>query len=194
MQFLKNTLFRYFVVAGLALWGWGVPMMEILLAEESAYSAAVEYEVKAAFVHNFTKFIDWPPEAFAEQDSPFRIGIFGRGSMNQPLMNLNGKVVKGRLLMVSRVDDLNDVSGYHIIYINSSERKRLPFVLKSLKNTGVLTIGDMPGFTEQCGIINFFLENEKVRFEINHEVSLRENLHISSKLLYLARVVDSRCD
>jgi hypothetical protein len=109
-------------------------------------------------------------------------------------MNLNGKEVKSRALEVSTIDNLNNANKYHIIFFNSSEKERMASILSSLKNTGILAIGDMPGFAEHCGVINFYLKGGKVRFEINIAASRREKLKISSKLLRLARIVDSECD
>jgi len=89
---------------------------------------------------------------------------------------------------------LNNAKDYHIIFFNPSEKEQIGSILASLKNTGILTIGDMPGFDEQCGVINFYLKGGKVRFEVNVAASRREGLRISSKLLRLARIVDSGCD
>ena len=191
---LNNKLLWYLIVVGLFLWGWCAPMAGQVLAVESAYAASVEYEVKAAFIHNFTQFIDWSRDSFEGEDSPIRIGILGTGPIDTSLMNLNGKKVQRRSLEVARVNDLKNANEHHIIFINSSEKGQIRSILRSLKNTGILTIGDMPGFAKECGIINFYLKNGKVRFEINLEASHRENLKISSKLLRLARIVSSQCD
>ena len=166
----------------------------VFTATKSAYSSEVEYEVKAAFIHNFTQFIDWPPEAFEIKDSSFRIGILGTGPIDIPLMNLNGKKVQKRTLEISKIQNLSEADQYHVIFVNPSENGHMRSILQSLKNTGVLTIGDMPGFAEECGVINFYLKSGKVRFEINIEASHREKLKISSKLLRLARIVNSKCN
>jgi hypothetical protein len=189
-----NKLLRHLMVVGLLLWGWYAPMAGQALAVESAYAASVEHEVKAAFIHNFTKFIDWPPEAFEDENSPFRVGILGTGPIDKPLMKLNGKKVNSRSLEVSRVSNLNQVSQYHVIFVNSSENGRMRSILLALKGTGILTIGDTSDFAERCGVINFYLQSGKVRFEINIEASQQENLKISSKLLRLARIVNSQCE
>ena len=118
----------------------------------------------------------------------------GKGPIDNPLMKLNGKKVQQRYLEVSRVNNLNNANEYHIIFINRSKKGRVRSILRTLKGTGILTVGDTPGFAEQCGVINFYLKNGKVRFEINVEASRRENLKISSKLLRLARIVNSQCD
>ena len=189
-----NKLSRHLMMVGLLLWGWCAPLAGQALAEDLLYAAAVEHEVKAAFIHNFTKFIDWPPGAFDDESSPFRIGILGTGNIDKPLMKLNGKNVNKRSLEVSRVRNLDKVSQYHIIFVNPSESRRMRSILRALKGTGILTIGDTSGFAEQCGVINFYLSSGKVRFEINIEASRHENLQISSKLLRLARIVNSQCN
>ena len=191
---MKSKQLRHLMMVGLFLWGWCVPMAGQALAVESAYAATVEYEVKAAFIHNFTQFIDWPPGAFEGEKSPFRIGILGSGLIDKPLMDLNGKKVNQRSLEISRVQNLEKISQYHVIFVNPSENKRTQSILQTLKGTGILTIGDTPGFAEQCGVVNFYLKSGKVRFEVNIEASQRENLKISSRLLRLARIVDSQCD
>ena len=189
-----NKLLRHLMVIGLLLWGWCAPLAGQALAEEPLYAAAVEHEVKAAFIHNFTKFIDWSRDSFESETSPIRIGILGKGPIDNPLMKLNGRKVQKRYLEVSRVNNLNNANEYHIIFINRSEEGRVRSILRTLKNTGILTIGDTPGFAEKCGVVNFYLKSGKVRFEINLEAAQRENLQISSKLLRLARIVNSSCD
>ena len=189
-----NELSRHLIVVGLLLWSWCASLAGQALAEESLYKATVEHEVKAAFIHNFTKFIDWPSEAFETKDSPFRIGILGKGFIDKSLIDLTGKKTQKRLLEVSRVKNPNEFSQFHVIFVNSSENGRLKSILQTFKGAGILTIGDMPGFAERCGVINFYLKSGKVRFEINVEASHQEKLKISSKLLRLARIVNSECN
>lgn len=193
---LKNKPLRHLIGIGFLLWCWCMPLAGQVLAVESTLisATAVEYEVKAAFIHNFAKFIDWPRDSFKTGDSPIRVGILGQGPIDEPLMKLDGKAVRKRFLEISKVDQIPRPNEYHIIFINSTGNGRTQEVLSILKGAGILTIGDAPGFAEQCGIINFFMKNGKVRFEINVEASHRENLRISSKLLRLARIVDSHCD
>jgi hypothetical protein len=182
------------MVIGLLLWGWCALLAGQALAVEPSHAAEVEYEVKAAFIHNFTKFIDWPGDTFETEDSPIRIGILGQGPINGPLMKLNGKEVRKRSLEVTSVNKIPSINEYHIIFINSSGKRRVRAILHTLKGSGILTIGDTSGFAEQCGVINFYLKSGKVRFEVNIEASQRENLKISSRLLRLARIVDTPCN
>ncbi len=186
-----NKILRHWMAALVMLWGWCAPMAGQALWVESAHAVPVEYEVKAAFIHNFAKFIEWPANAFDRADSPLRIGILGEGPINKPLMGMSGKEVQNRSLEVTRVRKINDLRQYHIVLVNPSEKRRARSILRALKGSGVLTIGDYEGFAEQGGVLNFYLEEGKVRFAINDCAARRENLKISSKLLRLARIVCS---
>ena len=147
-----------------------------------------EYQVKAAFLYNFAKFVDWPGEAFSDSSAPLVIGVIGEDPFGGALDRaINGKTVSGRSLLVRRLKWGQDLRSCHILYISSSERKRLPQILQSLKGASVLTVGDMGQFNQRGGIINFILEANKVRFEINSHGADQARLRISSKLLTLAK-------
>lgn len=180
-------------MSGLLLWVFCAPMAAPALAVQSAYAGQVEYEVKAAFIHNFAKFIEWPTEVFQDSAAPIQMGYLGDGPINEALMKLNGKEVQQRTLKVSRIENINHVNSFHIIFVNPSQKKWSRSILASLRGTGILTIGDIPGFAANCGVVNFYLEKSRVRFEINVSAAERESLKVSSKLLRLARIVKSEC-
>lgn len=147
-----------------------------------------EYQVKAAFLYNFAKFVDWPGNAFANNNAPLVIGVIGDDPFGAALdQAINGKRINGRALGVSRLKWGQDLRSCHILFISSSERKRLPQIIQSLKGSSVLTVGDMDQFYQQGGIINFLLEANKVKFEINSWGADQARLRISSKLLALAK-------
>lgn len=189
------------MMSGLLLWAGFALSAKPVLAAQSAYAAPVEYEVKAAFVHNFAKFIQWPDGKFKSKEAPIHIGFLGDGPINEALMGLKGKEVQSRTLKVSRVQNVKQVDSYHIIFVNPSEKKWLPGLMDQLRGNGILTIGDMKNFPNQCGIINFYLrkteENGKkvntIGFEINISAAEREQLKVSSHLLRLARIVEHNC-
>ena len=147
-----------------------------------------EYQVKAAFLYNFAKFVDWPPDAFGYSSAPLVIGVVGDdrfgGALDQAI---NGKSIGGRALIVRRLKWGQDLRSCHILFISSSEQKRLPQIIQSLKGASVLTVGDMGQFTQQGGIINFFLKANRVRFEINSRGAEQARLRISSKLMALSK-------
>lgn len=147
-----------------------------------------EYQVKAAFLYNFAKFVDWPAEAFGGGSGPLVIGVVGDDPFGGVLdQAINGKTINGRSMVVHRLKWGQDLRSCHILFISSSERSRLPQIIQSLRGASVLTVGDMGGFNQQGGIVNFVLEANRVRFEINSRGADQARLRISSKLLALAQ-------
>jgi YfiR/HmsC-like len=156
-------------------------------AQSQAISAqtASEYEVKAAFLYNFTKFVEWPETAFP--DDSFRVCVLGDDPFGKSLKALTGQEVAGRKLQVlSFREDIAKTEECHVLFISRSERERLAEILSGVRNSPVLTVADSRGFLDGGGVINFVLEGSKVRFEINQEAAERTGIKISSKLLRLA--------
>ena len=148
-----------------------------------------EYQVKAFFLYNFARYVEWPSQSFKAVNDPIVICILGQNPFGSALdQAITGKVVEGRPFVVRRISDIQPGSNCHILFVNSSERKRFRSMAESLKGSGVLTVGETPGFTADGGVINFKLEDGKVRFEIDVDAAAREHLHISSKLLSLAQI------
>ena len=153
-----------------------------------------EYEVKAAFLYNFTKFVEWPPPAFAEGNGALRLCVLGDDPFGRSLNAAvgEGEEVEGHKLIVMRADTLARAGGCQVLFVSRSERERLPQILAPLKSSPVLTVGDTKGFLDQGGIVNFILEGSKVRFEINPAAAEQAGLKISSKLLRLARIAGQK--
>jgi hypothetical protein len=165
----------------------GVVAALCLVSTLRAQSAAQRaYEIKAAYLYNFIKYVDWP-----SYGDNITIGVLGNNPFGTALAPLNGKTVKGRRLLIRQVDSLRDAQKCQIIFVSSSERSRLPEIFENLKPARVLTVGEMQGFANGGGIINFIEENNKVRFEINAEAARQTGLNISSELLKLAKLVKS---
>jgi YfiR/HmsC-like len=155
-----------------------------------AQAAAPEYDVKAAFLYNFTKFVEWPADAFHDDRSSLRLCVLGEDPFGGSLREIAKEEVAGRRLSVWRASLMSDPTGCQILFVSQSESKRLPQILAAVRGAPVLTVGDTEGFLEKGGIINFVLQGSKVRFEINQDVAEQSGLKISSKLLRLAtRVV-----
>ena len=150
-----------------------------------------EYQVKAAYLYNFLKFVEWPEDAFPDSLAPIVIGISGDDPFGDALPQvIIGKTVQGRDLVIHKYRSGEDMRGAHILFISPLEKKRLPQILSSLRGSSVLTVADTEGFLEAGGMIQFLSENNRVRFAINVDATSRAKLKISSKLLSLARVVD----
>ena len=154
-----------------------------------------EYQVKAFFLYNFARYVEWPAESFKAANDPIVICILGQNPFGSALdQAVAGKVVEGRPFVIRRISDIPPGSNCHILFVNSSERKRFRSMAGSLKGSGVLTVGETPGFTADGGVIDFRLEDGKVRFDIDVDAAGRENLHISSKLLSLAQIAKKSGD
>ena len=166
-----------------------------------------EYQIKAAFLYNFTKFVDWPERKVDDSTEPITIGIIGKNPFGDAFASLKDKQVRSRGLVIrwfkgfyefkesseeSKTElglKIEALRQCDLLFICSSENKNLSEIISSVKNHDVLTVGDMKGFLEAGGIINFLTEDEKVRFEINITAAKRAKLAIRSKLLRLAKRV-----
>jgi YfiR/HmsC-like len=170
---------------------WVLAVVVLLLSGTRAQSpTAAEYQIKAAFLFNFAKFVEWPPSSFANASAPLRICVFGRDPFGEELRNITKeKTVNGHKLEIDQGIDLQVARTCHILFIASSETARLKQILESLRGTDTLTVSDIKGFVEQGGMINFVLENNRVQFEVNSKAAEQGGLKISSKLLSVAKLV-----
>jgi hypothetical protein len=156
----------------------------------SLASAQDEYQVKAAFLYNFAKFIEWPARSYAAPGDPIVICILGQNPFGDALSEtVRGKVWAGRPFAVRLISELPPKSKCQIVFVPSSDRQLFRSMVASLKGGAILTIGDTPGFIDDGGIINFKLEDGKIRFDVNMEAAGQAQLSISSKLLSLAQSV-----
>jgi hypothetical protein len=152
--------------------------------------AVDEYKMKAAFIYNFTKFVDWPPQAFRTPTEPVVICILGENPFGDGLDRLvSAKSVDGRSFVVRQISKEQQAAGCHILFICSSERKRIPSIMAAVGSRATLTIGETEGFALQGGVINFKIEEGRVRLQVNIRAAEKAGLHISSKLLTLAQIV-----
>ena len=150
-------------------------------------SQPTEYQIKAAFLFNFAKFVEWPPAAFAEATSPMVIGVLGENPFRDDLeRTIQGKTINNRPLVIKEFRSPAEATNCHVLFISTSEKQRLPEILKSLHGTSVLTVGETDRFIETGGMINFVAEGNKIRFQINEVAAKSAGLKTSSKLLNLA--------
>ncbi len=156
------------------------------------WASSVEYRVKAAFLYNFTKFIEWPAVT-AKRADPFRIGILGDDPFEDEIDGLKDKTVGPRSLTVERFSAWQPaVAQCDILFISGSQSTSVADIVQRLDGHPVLTVGDSPGYPSQGVMINFFMESNKVRFAVNPTAVQRAGLAISSRLLKLAVIVDDR--
>lgn len=166
--------------------------------------ASREYQIKAAFLYNFIKFVDWPGET-SDSTKPIIIGIIGKDPFGGAFEPIKDKPVKDRKVIVKWFKGLNelekssqmDKSGKHpqiedirecsLLFICSSEKEKLKETIDLLKDCSILTVADMQGFLESGGIVNFVIEENKVSFEINIAAAKQAKLEVRSNLLRLAK-------
>ncbi len=169
-----------------------IAILSLLMAGGARAQAVDEYQVKAAFLYNFVKFVEWPAQAFKSPKEPITIGVIGRDPFRGALEEaIQGKVVAGRTLAVRFLPESATDCECQVIFVAVSERKRFSSILGKLKSSGVLTVGEASGFASEGGVINFRVEKGKVRFEINVDAAAEGHLKLSSRLLALAEIVRS---
>jgi hypothetical protein len=159
-------------------------------AVAGAIGQSDEYQVKAAFLFNFAKFVEWPAKSFSKPSDPIVICILGQNPFGDRLSAaIQGKVWEGRAFTVHLIADLLPKSRCQILFVNSSEQQHFRSIAGNLKGSGTLTVGETPGFIDDGGIINLKLEGGKIHFEINVDAAEEAQLSVSSKLLSLAQIV-----
>lgn len=178
-----------------------------LVAQGTNAAVSREYKIKAAFLYNFIKFVDWPKEKIAGRNKPIIIGIVGKDPFGDAFEPVQSKSIKGRKVVIKRFttfkrlnksSEQNTDKTYrkiemlkkcHLIFICPSEEKNIKEIINLVKDHSVLTVGQTDDFLKAGGIINFIVEDEKVRFEINTAAAKQAKLDIRSKLLRLAKKV-----
>jgi hypothetical protein len=149
-----------------------------------------EYQIKAAFLCNFAKFIEWPASALSNGNSPIVIGVFGKNPFADELEKLaRDKTINGHPLIVKRLQNPEELRACHLVFAGVGDAKRLPELFTALRDSSVLTVGESQQFGELGGMINFVLEGDKVRFEIDVDSASRAGLKINAQLQKLARAV-----
>ena len=168
---------------------WGTPQV------------SEEYQIKAAFLFNFIKFVDWPKERFSSDKEPLVVGVVGKDPFGENLDQLAQKPVKDRPMVIKRFGatspdgdpvhaQLDQIRQCHVIFISPLEKKANRRLIEALSNAAILTVGDTEGFLDDGGMINFLVEDRKVRFEIGLAKVRSAKLDVRSQLLRLAKRVD----
>lgn len=150
-----------------------------------------EYELKAAYLFNFGKFVQWPEQTFKNATDPFIIGVYGTNPFGEILQQtIQNKTLQNRPVIILNISNPLDAVTCHILFISKINKLELNQVLQALTNKPVLTVGDnIDEFCQSGGVINFTGQHSQKRFEINNKASARIQLIISSKLLALSRIV-----
>ena len=184
-------------------------LFAILISSEvrADSTTSEEYQIKAAFLYNFVKFIDWPEGKIGEDSESITIGIIGKDPFGEAFKPLKYKRIKGKYVVIKRFKGLKeleenkekkksesdkqveDIKKCHLLFICSSEKQKLKEILNMVKDHHVLTVGDTKGFLESGSIIEFIMVDRKVRFGINVAAAKEAELTIRSQLLRLAEKI-----
>ena len=155
-------------------------------------ATAGEYEVKATYLYNFARFTEWPVEGADAKDKSFAVCVLGHDPFGSILDTiLAGETIRGKHMVHRRISAVQDAEKCRIVFISSSEESRLKETLGVLEKMSALTVSDIPNFSVRGGMIQFVLEQNKVRFEVNLETAGKAGLMLSSELLKVAISVRS---
>jgi hypothetical protein len=156
----------------------------------AAAESRLEYEVKAAFLYNFAKFVEWPVGAFPDADSALELCIYGDDPFG-PIIDriVQSRTVQGRPIIVQHEVETTSLSACHLLFVGPVASEEMARIVQLTGGTPVLTVGETDWFIDSGGMIRLFLEGGKVRFEVNAGVAEQAQLKVSSQLLKLARTV-----
>lgn len=150
-------------------------------------------DLKAVFLFNFARFVEWPPEAFPEPSSPFVLCILGDDPVGKSLDQIVAhETVDDHRMEVRRPRELREASACHILYVSVSESPRMSQILAALQGKQTLTVGESDQFASHDGMIQFFVVDNRLRLRINVEAAKRARLSISSQLLRQAEIVGAK--
>ncbi|MEJ0087906.1 MAG: YfiR family protein [Pseudomonadota bacterium] len=167
----------------------------MLFAPVGGWAAPSEYQVKAVFLYNFSRFVEWPASAFAGPDAPFVVGVFGHDPFGRDLDEVvRGETAAGRPLVVRRVQTAAEAAACQILFIHQSEDKRLSEVIDALDHHSTLTVSDVDGTAQRGVMIRLVTDKGRVRMRVNVESARAAQLTISSNLLRSAEIVSAADD
>jgi len=172
-----------------ALWAESPPVQ----AAASVQDTPTEAELKAFFLLNFTRFTEWPDSVFAGSPDEFRVGVLGSESALEPIQRkLAGKSVGKRSLKFVRAATPGELKSCALVFVSDAERAQIPALLAEFKGRPILTVGESEGFAESGGILNFYIEDNKVKYEINPDALVRAQLKATKLIVAAPKKVKDR--
>jgi hypothetical protein len=156
----------------------------------SRASAPTEYEVKAAYLYNFGRFVEWPAASPSAQAGSFQLCVLGKDPFGPALhKTISGETIEGKYVVAKQVLSPQGAADCREVFISSSEDGQLDAILSALDADRTLTVSDMPDFTERGGMIEFVSQSNRIRFQVNLAAARRAGLTLSSQLLKVATKV-----
>lgn len=174
------------------LWRTAILLFGFLFAFEFSVRAQqnfapTEYQLKAAYLYNFVKFVEWPTQAFESVTSPIVIKVFGKNVFGDNLEKaVRDKVINHHPLQFKIADSPAEATNCQVLFISASEKKHFPEILEALHGKSILTVSESDHFIKDGGMINFVIVDRRIRFQINNRAARQAGLIISSELLSLA--------
>jgi hypothetical protein len=205
METLWNALVRSNPFIGLGCWAMGMIFLagapavvwgqapETTDASQSAEAnnPHYEYNVKAAFLYSFGRYIQWPGSAFPPQEDAFVICLFGEDPFGDILNVISKtKTIQGHRIVVQTMSSIKALTHCHILFIPRTIQPELQFqIINELQDLPILVVGESPGFVKHGGCVNFYMDGDQVRFEINSDSIRQKKLIVDAKLLNLGKRV-----
>jgi hypothetical protein len=153
-------------------------------------SKPTDYDVKAAYLYNFGHFVDWPANAATAKNDSFVVCVLGQDPFGPVLdATLAGESIAGKRVTAKRISTPQESANCQILFLSSAEDPQLHKIIEALNEQPVLTVSDMPQFSQRGGMIQFVLEGKKIRFEVNLTAVQHAGLTLSSELLKVATTV-----
>jgi hypothetical protein len=166
---------------------WFFLVIPALLAQNPR---PTDYEVKAAYLYNFGRFVEWPGRVAAAQRGFFTVCVLGQDPFGPRLdATLAGETIGGKTIVAQRISSAEESGNCQILFLSLTDESRLTKVIADLDKKAVLTVSDAPQFVNRGGMIQFVLEGKKVRFEVNLTATQHAGLTLSSELLKVATAV-----
>lgn len=182
----RHTTKKLLRQTSIALVAW---MLLSVVPTDAQQPRPNEYQVKAAYLYNFGKFIKWPA-SMVDKSNFFAVCVLGQDPFGSTLDSIMaGEELDGKHLVVKRISTVQDADDCRILFISSTEESHLKEILQAVDESGVLTVSDIPSFSRRGGMIQFVLDGDKVRFEINLSKAEASRLTLSSQLLKVATAV-----
>jgi YfiR/HmsC-like len=165
--------------------------LAVLLAFDRGLAAdptpLAEHQIKALYLYNLTKYMEWPADAFASTNAPFTIGLMAGTDLRGDLLEITkGKVIGGREILVRFIERTQDVKSCQLIFLESGDRRNLALALNAAKDLPVLPVGVSEDFINSGGIIIFSRKDNKLKLRIDLNAARRARLTVSAKLMAVA--------
>jgi hypothetical protein len=188
---VRRRGFGLLVLMIIAISLFAIHLNSVLAQSDEKLEPSREYAIKAAYLYNFTRYVEWPEETFSTKDAPFVIGLLGKDPFGEIVDEIaRTKQVNQRRIVIKRFANMADYSPCHLLFVAASVNPQdKAAVIQNAHNAGVLVVSEDPDLARQGVIINFFIQDNTVRFEICPEVAKQERLKISAKLLSVAKIV-----